>query len=66
MKDKSPRANPSGLLPLADEIERLAHSYWEAEGRPDGRHLEHWLRAEAEVSHSDARSDDATNGARNQ
>lgn len=34
---------------ILDEIEELARSYWELEGRPEGRHLEHWLRAEKEV-----------------
>lgn len=34
---------------LLEEIEALARSYWEAEGRPEGRHLEHWLRAEHAV-----------------
>jgi hypothetical protein len=29
------------------EIARLAHGLWEAEGRPEGRHLEHWHRAKA-------------------
>jgi len=29
-----------------EEIRRLAHQIWEAEGRPDGRHLEHWRQAE--------------------
>lgn len=24
-----------------------AYAIWEAEGRPDGRHVEHWLAAEA-------------------
>lgn len=28
------------------EIEARAHAIWEEEGKPDGRHLEHWLRAE--------------------
>jgi Protein of unknown function (DUF2934) len=30
-------------------IERRAYELWEAEGRPQGRELEHWLRAEAEL-----------------
>src|SRR5262245_55201000 len=32
-----------------DEIEQIAHSIWEQEGRPDGRSLEHWLRAEEQL-----------------
>lgn len=30
------------------EIAALAHRYYEQEGRPEGRSLEHWLRAERE------------------
>jgi hypothetical protein len=29
------------------EIARLAHDIWEAEGRPHGKHLDHWRRAQA-------------------
>ncbi len=29
---------------------RLAYRIWEAEGKPDGRDLEHWLKAEAELA----------------
>jgi hypothetical protein len=31
------------------EIERRAYGIWEHEGRPQGRELEHWLRAEREI-----------------
>ncbi|HUH84509.1 MAG TPA: DUF2934 domain-containing protein [Stellaceae bacterium] len=31
------------------EIAMRAYSIWEVEGRPNGRDLDHWLRAEAEV-----------------
>ena len=31
--------------PEDDEIARVAHAIWEAEGRPDGRDQEHWMRA---------------------
>jgi Protein of unknown function (DUF2934) len=40
-------------MPAADrpadhhEVARLAHEIWEADGRPEGRHLEHWHRAQA-------------------
>jgi len=30
------------------EIATRAHTIWELEGRPTGRDLDHWLRAEAE------------------
>ena len=29
-----------------DAVAKLAYEYWEAEGRPNGRDLDHWLRAE--------------------
>ena len=31
-----------------EAIERCAYLIWEREGRPGGRALEHWVRAEAE------------------
>ncbi|HYI84227.1 MAG TPA: DUF2934 domain-containing protein [Acetobacteraceae bacterium] len=31
--------------PANDEIARVAHAIWEAEGRPEGRDHEHWMRA---------------------
>jgi len=30
-------------------IRERAYAIWEEEGRPEGRHLDHWLRAEAEI-----------------
>lgn len=30
-----------------DEIKSIAYRIWEEEGRPDGRDLDHWLKAEA-------------------
>jgi len=30
-------------------IRERAYAVWEQEGRPDGKHLEHWLQAEAEI-----------------
>ena len=33
-------------------IRERAYAIWEQEGRPDGRHLDHWLRAEAEIDRS--------------
>ena len=30
-------------------IRERAYAIWEKEGRPDGKSLDHWLRAEAEV-----------------
>ena len=32
------------------EIEARAHAIWEEEGKPFGKHLEHWLRAQRLVA----------------
>jgi hypothetical protein len=43
------------------EIARRAYTIWEVEGRPSGRELDHWLRAEAEVRTSqEVSADEAT------
>jgi hypothetical protein len=38
-----------GGQPREQAIRERAYQIWEAEGRPDGKELGHWLRAEAEV-----------------
>lgn len=30
-----------------DQVRVIAYSIWEDEGKPHGRHLDHWFRAEA-------------------
>jgi Protein of unknown function (DUF2934) len=35
---------------LDERIRRRAYELWEREGRPEGRALDHWRRAEAEVA----------------
>jgi hypothetical protein len=49
-----PPAMSAGLQAIDPElrrrIEEHAYSLWEADGRPEGRALEYWLRAEQEVS----------------
>jgi len=35
--------------PNREEIAAAAYSIWEQEGRPEGRDLEHWLRAKTQV-----------------
>lgn len=39
------------FLNAADEqkVRDRAHAIWQAEGRPDGRHLDHWRQAQAEI-----------------
>ncbi len=32
-----------------DRIRRRAHEIWEQEGRPAGRHAEHWAQASREI-----------------
>lgn len=45
---------------MADEVENRvrvrAHSLWENEGRPEGRSLHHWLKAEQEAGGEDTHS----------
>jgi len=36
--------------PDQDLIRARAHQIWEREGRPEGRHLEHWEMASAEIA----------------
>jgi hypothetical protein len=49
-----PPAMSAGLQAMDPEfrrrIEEHAYSLWEADGRPEGRALEYWLRAEQVVS----------------
>ncbi len=40
---------PPRREPTHDEIALCAMNLWEAEGRPQGRDLEHWLQAEARL-----------------
>lgn len=32
-----------------DEVAERSYRIWEREGRPEGRHLDHWFRARAEL-----------------
>jgi hypothetical protein len=38
------------VTPDAETVARRAHEIWEQEGRPEGRHREHWQTAERELS----------------
>ncbi len=35
--------------PTSDQIARAAYLLWEREGRPNGRDVAHWLRAERQL-----------------
>jgi hypothetical protein len=37
------------IEPADDEIRKRAHEIWEEEGRPEGRHDEHWRRAREDI-----------------
>lgn len=47
-KLKNPNA-PPGVAPGLEEIARLAYSYWQARGCPEGSPEEDWQRAEDEL-----------------
>ena len=40
-----------------DEIARVAQAIWEAEGRPEGRDVEHWLRAKQLIAEGRAEAE---------
>ena len=52
-KTKGTAGNASTTNPTMqvkdDAIRDRAYQIWEAEQRPEGKEMEHWLRAEAEV-----------------
>lgn len=39
-----------GQLDREQAIRERAYANWEEEGRPEGQHLRHWFRAEAEIN----------------
>jgi hypothetical protein len=47
---------PSGT-PTNDDISRVAHAVWEAEGQPEGRDHEHWIRAKQLIEEGRAESE---------
>ena len=36
-------------IDVLQRIRQRSYQLWEQEGRPDGRHLDHWLQAEQEL-----------------
>lgn len=63
MNELSPSTPATGTADsaiTADAISRRAYELWEQEGRPEGRHLEHWLRAEQDLSGARRKSDDVS------
>lgn len=45
-----PAKAPEPKCPTPEEIGARAHQIWVDEGRPEGKSVEHWLRAERELS----------------
>jgi hypothetical protein len=45
-----------------ERIERRAYEIWESEGRPHGRHDEHWRRAAAEIDAEAVGSEETSAG----
>ncbi|WP_448204362.1 DUF2934 domain-containing protein [Azospirillum sp. sgz302134] len=41
------------LGPDDPRVRERAYALWEQEGRPEGRHIEHWLRATREIAEED-------------
>ena len=41
---------------IEDEIRARAYAIWEEAGKPDGKHLEHWLQAKRLVANETARA----------
>ncbi len=41
---------PKDAEVLRKRMEERAYALWEGEGRPHGRHLDHWCQAEAETT----------------
>jgi Protein of unknown function (DUF2934) len=45
-----PRASKPNKDEIESKVRERAYGFWEAEGRLHGRDVEHWLRAETELS----------------
>jgi hypothetical protein len=49
-KNRQPvQESETSPLSFAEEIAKLAYSYWQADGCPEGSDMRYWLRAESEV-----------------
>ena len=46
---RSSTMSPTLESPASTEIAARAHEIWLAEGCPEGRDVEHWLKAEAQI-----------------
>ena len=41
---------------IKEKIRARAYAIWEREGKPDGKHLEHWVRAKRMVAAEELRA----------
>ena len=48
---KPPNTAPDGgnRVPTEEEVRERAHEIWLAEGKPEGREVDHWMRARREL-----------------
>ena len=46
-------SSAEGQLDREQAIRERAYAIWEEQGRPEGQHVSHWLRAEAEIDAAD-------------
>jgi hypothetical protein len=53
-KTSAPKAEGSAKGGLEERIKQRAYELWEADGRPQGQHAEHWARAERELTQAGA------------
>jgi hypothetical protein len=44
----APHGDPE-RVPTEDEVRERAHAIWLAEGKPEGREVDHWMRARREL-----------------
>lgn len=59
MIDEEKRSIDEALRP---RIERRAYEIWQSEGSPQGCDVDHWLRAEADITSSSPCTEPTANG----
>ena len=53
------------MAPISEEkVAERSYQFWEQEGRPEGRHLEHWFQARAELEAEAALAKSLSRGGR--
>jgi hypothetical protein len=48
VQDEAPR-DEARRVPTEDEVRERAHAIWLADGMPEGREVDHWMRARREL-----------------